>query len=239
MTVYYKTKGIVFKKSDRNESDRIFSVFTNEFGRLDITAKAVRKMASKLRADIDIFYLSEIEFIQGKNTKTLTDAAKIKKFGGIFKNSGALAAAHKIAEVLDGFVKGQEKDEFLFGLLEDIFNKLDLETKKIKNPKLAFYYFLWNFLSSQGYRPEVKKCAGCKSKLNPYNIYFSHREGGIICKKCLNADKNAQKINSDVAKTLRIILDKDWDIVSRLKIEPSSQELFSKISEGALQETLD
>lgn len=43
MTVHYKTKGFVFKKNDANESNRIFSIFTADFGRLDIFAKAIRK----------------------------------------------------------------------------------------------------------------------------------------------------------------------------------------------------
>ena len=71
MTLKYKTKALVFKKTDRNESDRVFSVFTENFGRLDIFAKAIRKNVSKLRSGIDIFFISDIEFIQGKNRKTL------------------------------------------------------------------------------------------------------------------------------------------------------------------------
>ena len=83
MTTQYKTRAFVFKKNDRNESDRMFSVFTDEFGKLDIFAKAIRKINSKLRKDFDIFYFSDIEFVQGKNVKTLIDAARIKKFSEI------------------------------------------------------------------------------------------------------------------------------------------------------------
>ena len=80
MTTRYKTRAFVFKKNDVNESDRVFSVFTDDFGRLDIFAKAIRKNVSKLRSGIDIFFFSEIEFIQGKNRKTLTDAVLKDKF---------------------------------------------------------------------------------------------------------------------------------------------------------------
>lgn len=87
MTTRYKTKVFVFKKNNINESDRMFSVFSDNFGRLDIFAKAIRKPVSKLRSGIDIFFLSEIEFIQGKNRKTLTDAVAVKKFDGIWQDS--------------------------------------------------------------------------------------------------------------------------------------------------------
>ena len=234
MTTKYKTRAFVFKKNDKSEADRNFSVFTEDYGRLEILGRAIRKINSKLRAGIDMFYFSEIEFIEGKNNKTLTDATKIKIFDNISKNFKKIEIAYRIADTLDNFLKGQEKDHMLFGLLNELFEKLDSQQLTINNQQLIYYYFIWNFLSLQGYGSEVYNCASCQEKLNPYSIYFSNKEGGVICKKCLDKDKNAQKINSDIVKTLRIIIKKDWDTLLRLKIEQSSQQLLGKISESAL-----
>ncbi|OGZ78801.1 MAG: DNA repair protein RecO [Candidatus Staskawiczbacteria bacterium RIFOXYB1_FULL_37_44] len=226
MTVRYRTKGFVFKRAERNEADQTFSIFTKDFGRLELKAKSIRKITSKLRAGIDIFYFSEIEFIQGKNDKTLTDALKIKKF-----NAG-IKTLSQISDVLDNFIKGQEKDEKTFDLLNETFDKID--------NKLAFQYFFWNFASLQGYRIEVENCADCKSKLNPYNIYFSAKDGGVVCKNCASpaltrnlAQIFPQKINSDIVKVLRLILKKNWQTVSKLKIEPKSQNLLEEILQNA------
>jgi len=248
MTIRYKTRAFVFKKNNINESDRIFSVFTDDFGRLDIFAKAIRKNASKLRSGIDIFFMSEIEFIQGKNKKTLTDAAIIEKFDNICQDSEKFKIANRIGEILDNFIKGEEKDEDMFNLLNETFSKLnnfqfplnsaELQRAKssgsISNFQLLYYYFVWNALSLLGYHSEVQRCASCNDKLIPYNIHFSSKEGGIICKKCLSKDKFAKKINSDIVKILRIILSKDWQTLSKLKIEPSSQKLLENISENAV-----
>lgn len=233
MTLKYKTRGFVFKKNDRNESDRVFSVFTEDFGRLDIFAKAIRKINSKLRKDFDIFYFSDIEFIQGKSQKTLTDAAKIEKFDSIKKNSENFKVACQIADMLDGFIKGQEKDGKTFNLLEDFFDKFN--NSQIKNHQLSFQYFFWNFISLQGYHLQVEKCAVCQDKLNPYNIYFSTKDGGIVCEKCSALDKNAKKINSDIVKILRLILKKDWQTISKLKIDNASQKMLEDISQNAIQ----
>ena len=67
MTVHYKTRALVFGKEDRLEADRIFSVFTREYGKLSIAGRGIRKITSKLRGGLDIFCVSDIEFIQGKN----------------------------------------------------------------------------------------------------------------------------------------------------------------------------
>jgi len=234
MTIKYRTSALVFKKDEKGESDQIFSVFTEEFGRLDVIGRAIRKITSKLRADIDVFYFSEIEFVQGKSQKTLTDANKIRRFENVANNFDKLKTVYKISDILNSFIKGQEKDNQTFELLIDFFCKLDDCSVEIKNHQLAYHYFFWNFLSLQGYKLEVDNCAVCKFKLNPYNIYFSNKDGGVICKNCSIVDSEAIKINSDIAKILRLILKKDWQVVSRLKIEPSSQKLLDDISQKAV-----
>jgi len=234
MTTRYKTQGFVFKKNDINESDRFYSVFTNDFGRLDIFAKAIRKNASKLKSGIDIFYISDIEFIQGKNKKTLTDAITIQKFNNIWQDVEKFKIANRMGEILDSFIKGEERDENLFNLLNEVFNKLNDNNLDNKKYLLIYYYFLWNIFSLLGYSSEVQKCASCREKLIPYNIYFSNKEGGVICKGCFHKDKFAKEINSDTVKVLRIILSKDWQTLLKLKIEPASQKILSEISEIAI-----
>ena len=235
MAVHYRTKGFILKKTDRKESDRIFSIFTYDFGRLEITGKAIRKINSKLKSGIDIFYLSDIKFIRGKNNKTLTDASIIKRNDNIICDFEKLKIAYRIANILDDFIKGQEKDHKIWDLVEEIFEKLNSRQFKVNNRQLIYYCFFWNLLSVLGYRPELQKCADCHDKLNPYNIYFSDKEGGIICNKCLQKDNNAKKINSDVAKILRLFLKKDWQTISKLKVEPFSQGLLKAISNNYSQ----
>jgi len=232
MAVYYRTQGFIFKKKDILEADRVFSVFTYDFGRLEIFGKAIRKITSKLRGGIEIFSLSEIEFIQGKNRKTLTDTIAIEKFNNIIRDPIRLDISHRIGDILDNFIKGQEKDEFVFALLEETLNKLNNLKLQIFDIQLIYYYFLWNFLSITGYLPEIQKCAVCRLKLNPSILYFSNKDGGIICRNCCGSSSEAEKINSDVVKILRLILKKDWSILSKLRVEAFSQNLFAEISDN-------
>ncbi len=238
MAIKYKSKAFVYKKSNVNEADKIFSVFTDNFGRLDIFAKAIRKINSKLRGGIDIFSLSEIEFIQGKSRKTLTDANIIKRFAAEPYSLEKNETAYKIAEVVDKYIKGQEKDSGLFNLLKESFLKLDGEELKDKKLVLVYYYFLWNALSLLGYRSEVNECARCSKKLMPSQLYFSGKHGGVICGECADKEKNepehCQKINADIVKILRIILLKDWATLSKLKIEDSTQKSLLEVSENAM-----
>jgi len=236
VAIQYKTRAFVFKKSDRNEADQTFSVFTDEFGKVEIFAKAIRKINSKLRKDFNIFYFSDIEFIQGKNVKTIIDATRIKKFDEINLSAKKLKVANQIANILSEFIKGQEKDKHLFDLIEDCFDQLNDKSINIKNYQLAFQYFFWNFISLQGYKIEVDSCALCRKELNPCDLYFSGKTGGVVCKNCSTSgveQNGKQKINSDVVKILRLIFKKDWQTISKLKIEMCLEKEIEDISKDA------
>ncbi len=228
MTVHYKTQGFIFKKEDRVEADRIFSFFTKDFGRLEIFGKSIRKIASKLRGGVELFYVCDIEFIQGKHKKTLTDAVIIKKFSNIEKNPEKLEVAYRICDVVNNFILGQEKDEKILDLLVESFEKLN----DTPHCLLMYYYFFWNFVSLLGYAPQLSKCAACAKTLQPEHIYFSNKEGGVVCSNCFTVKKEGVKITQDLVKVLRLIAKKDWDILSKLKVQKSLQKLLKEISEN-------
>lgn len=229
MTEKSKTKGFIFKEVDKLESDKVFSIFTEDYGRLDISAKAVRKINSKLRPGIKKYFFSEIEFVHGKNNKTLTDA---KLIGKNFLSLGNLEFAYKISDILDRFIKGEEKDPGVFTLLSEVFSYLN----QSKNKNLLYYYFLWNFLFTQGFYFEIKKCVNCKNGLFSNGIYISSREGGVVCGVCSKDKNGIQKINEDVIKFLRLVRSNKINIIKRLKIDLHSEKIIEEISNRALIE---
>ena len=230
MAVHYGTEGFVFKKEDRFDADRIFSVFTKDFGRVEVFGKAIRKIASKLKGNIEIFCFSELSFIQGKNKKILTDSALISKFSNLTKNPEKFLLAMRISEAIDSFIKNEQEDRKIWSLLIDTFEKLNHYTPRDNDQSLIYYYFIWNFVSALGYEPGLSMCAVCGNKLSPYNLYFSYKEGGVICGVCSVAKKDGIKTKSDIVKILRLVLKKDWDVLQKLKMETSYLESLMGIS---------
>ena len=161
MAVHYRTQGFVIKKTDRGEADQLFTIYTKDFGKLEILGKAIRKIKSKLRGGIELFYLSEIEFIQGKTHKTLTDTILIENFSNIRKDLKKLKVAHQITDVLDNLVVKEEKDDQIWALLNGTFEKLNSQ-----KPEIMYYYFFWNLVSILGYQPELSNCSISGKKIN-------------------------------------------------------------------------
>lgn len=235
MAVHYRTQGFMLKKTDLREADQVFDIYTKDFGKLEILGKAIRKIKSKLRSGAELFYLSEIEFIQGKTYKTLTDAITIEKFKDTKSDLERLKIAYQIAEVADGLIKGQEKDKKIWNLLNEAFEKLNNYSLLTTRYSLIYYYFLWNLLSILGYQIDLYNCVICHKNLIPLKLYFSSEEGGIICAGCFDKANERIDISLEVIKILRLFLKKDWNILQRLKIQDSYEEELETISEYYLR----
>lgn len=201
MFVHYRTQGFILKKEDRGEANQLFTVYTRDFGKLEILGKTIRKISSKLRSGAEIFYLSEIEFIQGKRHKTLTDSIVIGKFSNLKEDLKKLAVAYQVSQTLDDLVSGQEADERIWQLLRETFANLNDSQLRVNELQLIYYYFFWNLISLLGYRPEIIDCT-----------------------------VQEKKINCDTAKIIKIILKKDWQTLTKLKITPNHLKLLKNTS---------
>jgi len=232
MFVHYRTEGLIIKEEDRGEADRLFTIYTKDFGKLKILGRAIRKIKSKLKGDFQLFSFTELEFIQGKTYKTLTDAILIKNFFEIKKDLRKLKIIYQIADALDNLVKGEEPDEKIWKLLLGVFDKLNNLELTTCNLQLIYYYFLWNLFSILGYAPEFYHCILCQKKLKPEKLYFSSQEGGIICSHCFQGKKIAPiLITPTTIKILRLILEKKLSILQKLKIEKSSIKNLRTVSQ--------
>ncbi len=240
MAIHYRTQGFILQKTDRGEADRIFTIYTKDFGKLEILVKAERKIKSKLKGGLGLFCLSEIEFIQGKTHKTLTDAILTKNFPNLRKSLERLPIAYKISEILDNLIKGQESDEQIWNLLKETCQRLDNQQLTINNQQLLYQYFLWNLFSILGYQPELYNCSICQKKLTPEKLYFDPKQGGIVCDNCFKQlETHLPRIDSDTVKILRLFSQKNWGILKRLKLKGAYFEALESISENYLNYILE
>lgn len=234
MFIYCRTQGIILKKEDRGESSQFFIIYTKDFGKIEVLGKAIRKTTSKLRGGAELFYLSDIEFIQGKTYKTLTDAFLIKKFQNIRKDLIKLKIAYAISESLDNLVSEQEADQEIWQLLQSAFEKLDgVQTTQGTLYKM-YYYFFWNLLSILGHAPELYSCFQCQKKLSSEDVHFSLKEVGFICQNCFKGLKQRHgklvKIDPDLIKIIRIIIAQKENLFLKLRIAPRHREFLKDIS---------
>lgn len=219
MATHYRTKALILGKREFREADRFFTFFTKEHGKVEALAKGERKIESKLRGGLELFYLSEISFIQGRYWKTLVDASLTDNFSAIRNNLVKMKAASLVGRQVTTLVRGQEKDEDVWNLLVNTFQRLNESSRVF----LTHQFFFWRLVSHLGYQPQLHKCANCKQELNPDQLYFSATQGGMVCKDCKQGLN--QKVEPGTIKIVRAILSEDWQEVSKLKVNDYQEDL--------------
>lgn len=236
MFTKYRTEAFIFNKKDFLETDRFFYVFSKDFGFLELLAKGERKINSKLRNCLEVFYLSNIEFVQGKKYKTITGCEIINNFSFIKKSFQKLKISFKISQLLKDFLKFEEEDKKIFDLIVSTFNKLNEKNDDILKEEMIYQFFFWKFLSILGYKPEINNCLICQKKLTSEMkyFYFSEKEGGIICKKCflkLKDKTKTMKVNKEILAILNLILkENNFSKLEKIKINKKQISDLNKIS---------
>jgi len=150
MAFHYKTQGIILKRQDQGEANRMFKVFCREYGKVTMFAVSERKITSKLRGGLELFSLSYLEFIQGKNKKLLVEAIPLKQYLASTQDLSCLHSAFKIAELVDQHMAEQEKDEKVWDLLAHSLHDL----QEGSAPEKIYQSFVPEFMTLAGYGKE-------------------------------------------------------------------------------------
>lgn len=76
----YKVSGINIRVGDFGEADKLVTVFSRERGKLKVLAKGSRKAGSKLSGRTELFVLSRMHLVTGRNFEILTDSQIMESF---------------------------------------------------------------------------------------------------------------------------------------------------------------
>jgi recombinational DNA repair protein (RecF pathway) len=125
----FTTSAIVIESFDQGENDRVYKLFTREFGLLTAHAKSIRKLESKLRAHVLPRSVALVTLVQGREVWRLVGAEE---------KIGTGTALHDVAQLIGRFVRGEGAHKSLYDRLVD-FLRLEKEFD-VQKARLLLYY---------------------------------------------------------------------------------------------------
>ncbi len=156
--IIYQTEGIVLGKRDFGEADRLFTIFTEKFGKINAVAQGIRYLKSKLRCNLDLFSCSRIGLVSGKETWRIVDAEEINGSRKIIFAPENLKILSNIFRLIDRLVQGEEKNEFLWNemkVITETLNKKKMpkeELEKIETESLLRALYNLGYIEKQEYK---------------------------------------------------------------------------------------
>lgn len=121
----FQTEGIVLKRKDLGEADRIVTVFTKKHGKIKILAKGVRHIKSRRSPNIELFNLVTLFVHKGRTFDILTEAQATNTFQNIRKNLELVGLAYYCCELIDGLCAENQPHPKVYELLVTTLNELD------------------------------------------------------------------------------------------------------------------
>ena len=113
----YHTDAIVLKSYESGESDRVFALYTHDFGLVYARATSVRSEKSKMRYALQTCARAHVSLVKGKNGWRLAGAVTLQTpIGKDIKGVGTFA---RIAELVVRMVGGEELNTYLFETLAE------------------------------------------------------------------------------------------------------------------------
>ena len=120
----YNTEGIILKRTDIGEADSLFTIYTQDFGKIRARAQGIKKEGAKLKGHLEPLSLASISFVLGKNGERLIHASLLDYWPGIRGNLDKLDLAWRIADFVDRHCFPGQKDEALWDTIFDGFRSL-------------------------------------------------------------------------------------------------------------------
>lgn len=112
----YSTDAIVLRGYERGEADRVFALYTREFGSLWARASAVRRESSKMRYALQQYSLVRASLVRGTTGWRLAGAAATRTLDPA--NPGARTFA-RVTALVERLVAGEERNDYLFATLAE------------------------------------------------------------------------------------------------------------------------
>lgn len=123
----YTTDGFVLKSVPSGEADKFFFIVTRDLGLIVATAKSVRKVGSKLSNGLEDFSRSLFSFVRGRHAWKVTSVKPhFNSYRKIQGDKQKQLLWVRILSLVRRLVKGEEKHEEIFLLLENLFSHLSL-----------------------------------------------------------------------------------------------------------------
>lgn len=153
----YKTEGIILKRMNLGETDRLITIFSKHYGKTKVLAKGIRRINSRRAPSLELFNHCMLLLHKGKNLDIVSDTKTHASFPRLKKDLHRVGLAYQVAELLDRLLAdGQENYHVFMRVLELFasFDKKDIDSKTIDFLLYDFKIFL---LQNLGFIPKDRE----------------------------------------------------------------------------------
>lgn len=154
----YKVEGIIIKRRNVSEADRILTVFTQNEGKIKLLAKGVRKINSRRSPHLEVFSQVKLVLHQAKNLDLISEVSPVKQLE--IKDLEKIGVAYFFCELIDALLPEKQEHADVYQLFVNHLNLLSVQN----SPEIyhSSRDFVLELLWRLGFLPKTQRLSGSK-----------------------------------------------------------------------------
>ena len=196
----YVTTGLVLQVRAHQESSRLYTIYTRDFGKIEVMAAGSLKISSKLSPHLLPLNEVEIMVAHGKVRDRLAGAKLLRQLVS-FTEPQDIILGEGFLEVVAKFTGFGQLQANLYDLLiNSLLDLKDLPRDKVAWRDLArqkFFIFTYEVLKISGLAPNYQNCEVCHEGLSEETL-FDWQLHGFVHNRCLVNKAHTARIDKAV-----------------------------------------
>lgn len=197
---FYKAEGIVLRRRNLGEADRLVTVLMHDRGKVTVVARGARRPRSRLGGRLEPPTRFRALVGEGRSLDVISQVEVIDSHSALRNDLERMGQTAVVLELADRALAEREPHPEAFRLLAWT---LELLAGEAASPTVA--WFAARLLDLTGHRPSVDRCAACGHPLEG-TLLWSRYLGGCVDQACALKDPLSVPVSSATLAVLRFLL---------------------------------
>ena len=210
----YRAEGIILNTVDFGDANRVVTLFTKEFGKIEVNAYGCRRVKSPLSGATQIFNHVAVELSRGIKVETIRTADILHFYKNLTADLERLGYASLFFEIVNRMTLPKLPEREVFELLLKSLPVLDK-----RNPRIAALIGACQFMKFSGVQLNFTHCVHCGEKIEG-DAGISVIDGGAVCLDCIDTASDISAYPENLRLTFEKMSGFDWREETQLTFKP-------------------
>jgi DNA repair protein RecO (recombination protein O) len=213
----YKVEGIVVRRRNLGEADRLVTILTRDRGKVTVVAKGARRPKSRLGGRLEPPTRFRALVAEGRSLDVISQVEVLDAHAPLRSDLERMGDVSVVLELADRGLAERNAHPDVFRLLGETLNLMRGDMHEV-----AGLWFTARLLVLTGHRPAVGRCASCGCPLRG-RAAWSATLGGCLDEACRSRDPMATPASPRTIALITFLLDATPAALGRIK--PPADEI--------------
>lgn len=199
----HTAEAIVLRRYPFRETSITLSCLTDQFGKLKGLIKGIRTQPNRYRSAMEPMTVNRIVFYDTRTSQLhlISQCELLKPLPELQRDLETARLAALFVDLVDTVVPLNDPQPMVYRLLKQTLEHLALGGTDAQTVRI---HFIVRLLRLIGFQPQLDHCTSCNTEIRATG-YWSARQGGLLCERCLHEDPKADVATPQTLESLQTL----------------------------------